>query len=179
MILATPVRTSAWSSTTSTVAFAAATAELSAGDMDLCWKSGRFPGKDDLGTPARSGHDRQRRANALGPFVHARHSKTRRGAIADDAAAVVGNRQPQPQGLDRGRLDRDPPRARVSHGVRQGFLCDAENLAFHAIPESGQLVDDDINGDARGSLTEIREASQCRGDVFTGADVGTKGADRA
>src|SRR5687767_15080877 len=99
MMFATPVRSSAWSSTISTLA-TAVLAAVSDCSMARCRnrEGGRFPGQDDFGARSGRRHDGERRANPLGAFLHARHPKSRPAVLLGDAAAVVGNRQTESDG---------------------------------------------------------------------------------
>ena len=55
----------------------------------------RLPGEHDLGAGARRGDEGQRGADALGALLHAGHAEPGGRAVARDAAAVVGHRQPE------------------------------------------------------------------------------------
>src|SRR5688500_5125465 len=81
MMFATPVRRSAWSSTNSTLAVDAGGVAASTGDMDLRWHRRRVPRQDDFGPVSRCGDDGQRRADAVGAFLHARHAEARLGRL--------------------------------------------------------------------------------------------------
>src|SRR6187399_522936 len=104
MMLATPVRSSAWSSTMRTLAGITAT-ETTSG-MRRTWNGERrrLPGEYDLGALARCRDDCQRGADALGTLLHAGHTEAAILPIARDAAAIVGHRQPEPSGAHRRRL---------------------------------------------------------------------------
>src|SRR4030095_3338684 len=100
MMLAAPVRSSAWSSTNRTLARFVATAEGSAGrssvvGMDLGWKLLGFPRHEDFVAAARGGDDGQRGADAVGTFLHARHAEAVRPPLPRNATPVVRNREPQ------------------------------------------------------------------------------------
>src|SRR5262249_32505751 len=82
MMLATPVRSSAWSSTTSTVALTGSPAVESTGNMDPRRQRGRLPRQHHFGAAARSGDDGERRADACGAFLHAGHPEARGGLLA-------------------------------------------------------------------------------------------------
>src|SRR4030095_4912826 len=94
MMLATPVRSSAWSATRSTLDRAAATDVTSAGDMDLGRQRRRLPGEDDLRAVAGRRDDRQRCADPLGTLVHAGHAEPVGRRLLRDAAAVVSDGKP-------------------------------------------------------------------------------------
>src|SRR3954454_3110474 len=106
MMLATPVRSSEWSSTTRTrarpgvpsIAARAATGRDSAIAIGRLLRAGngegrRLPGEHDLGAGARRGHEGQRGADALGALAHAGHAEAAGPEVAGDAAAVVAHRQ--------------------------------------------------------------------------------------
>src|SRR5258706_7757693 len=120
MMLATPVRSSEWSSTTRTRARARATAAgtTSASVVAIGGtrnrKRRRFPCQHDLGAGARRGHERQRRADALGALAHAGHAEAAVAAVAGDAAAIVGHRQQESDATDRARPHHDAAGARAA-----------------------------------------------------------------
>src|SRR4030095_7122063 len=98
MMLAAPVRSSAWSSTNRTLARFVATAEGSAGrssvvGMDLGWKLLGLPLPEDCGAAARRGDDGRRAAEAVGTFLHARHAEAVRSPLARNATPIVRNRE--------------------------------------------------------------------------------------
>src|SRR5215467_16302455 len=121
MMLATPVRSRAWSSTSSTLAFSVATA-ASAGDMDLRREPRRLPGEHHFGAAAWRRDDCQRRADLVRALLHARHAEARTRLIPHDAAAVVGDRQAKADRLDCRSADGDAFRARVTHRVGECLL---------------------------------------------------------
>src|SRR5438045_9607844 len=105
MMLATPVRSSEWSSTTRTRAGPGTTPAAAPRDStiaigrSLCsWycKRRRLPGEHDLGAGPRRGHERQRGPDALGALAHAGHAEAAGAEVAGDPAAVVGHRQAEP-----------------------------------------------------------------------------------
>src|SRR5512138_1272498 len=104
MMLATPVRKSAWSSTSSTVAFSVMAA-ASAGNVHLRRKVRRLPGEHDLSAAAWRRNDRQRRPDAFRTFLHARHPEAAGRLPVRNAAAIICNRQPHADGSDAGRAD--------------------------------------------------------------------------
>src|SRR5262245_5920771 len=99
MMFATPVRSSAWSSTSSTLDAAAAPDAISADSMDLRRQRRGFPREDDLGPAARRGDDRERRADALRSLLHARHPESGR-RFTSDSPPIVRHRQAEPNRLD-------------------------------------------------------------------------------
>src|SRR5436305_9981811 len=111
MMLATPVRSSAWSSTTSTRATAATTTRGSAimdcllGARDR--ERRRLPGEHDLGAGPRRGHEGQRGADALGALAHAGHAEAAGAEVARHPAAVVGHRQAEADAADGSRAHHD------------------------------------------------------------------------
>src|SRR3982750_2380964 len=97
-MLATPVRSSAWSSTTSTAARAVLTAgETSASSIGLSWngEGRRFPREHHFGAGARRGHDRERGADPFGALLHAGHSEAGIAMFPRDAAPIVSHREPE------------------------------------------------------------------------------------
>src|SRR3977135_423951 len=115
MMLATPVRSSEWSSTTSTRARTRATAAgaTSASVVAIGGPPGRTsrpvpcPADPAGGAGARGGDERQRGADALGPLAHARHAETAGAAITRDAAAIVGHRQQESDPANGARAHHD------------------------------------------------------------------------
>src|SRR5688572_8316427 len=101
MMLATPVRKSEWSSTTSTracrVAGRAGVTRASTVAMarPRNREGGRLPRQHDLGTGSGGGDEGQRGTDPLGAFPHARHAEACGAAIAADATSIVCNRQPE------------------------------------------------------------------------------------
>src|SRR5882762_10288994 len=101
MMLATPVRRSEWSSTTSTrawrVSLACGVTRASAVDIarPRNRERGRLPGDHDFGTGSRGRDEGQRCPDPVGPFPHARHAEPGGDAIAGDAAPIVCDRQPE------------------------------------------------------------------------------------
>src|SRR5688572_27245998 len=154
MMLATPVRSSAWSSTSSTLARAA---RGSVAGMDLRRQMRRFPGQHYFSAAARRRDDRQRGADAVGPFLHARHAEATGRAFTRNAAAVVGNGQTQPERVRRRGADRDPVGAGVPYGIGQRLLSDADDLAFDAVTESRQFVEVHLNRNVRCLLGQLGE----------------------
>src|SRR6187402_3058968 len=124
MMLATPMRNRAWSSTSSTLflAGALASAPASAGDMQLGRPRDRCPREYDFGAVPRRGHDGERGADAVGALLHAGQPESRRGSLLRHAAAIIRHRQPEADGLDRRGPNHDAPGVRVTHGIRQRFL---------------------------------------------------------
>src|SRR5258708_7578498 len=119
MMLATPVRSSEWSSTTSTRARTRATAAGATaasviaigGSRDR--KRRRFPCQHAPGAGARRGDERQRCPDALGPLAHAGHAETAGAAITRDAAAIVGHREQESDPANRARAHHDAAGVRV------------------------------------------------------------------
>src|SRR6186713_2748091 len=111
MMLATPMRNRAWSSTSSTLflAGALAAAPASAGDMNLGGPRDRRPRQHDFGAVPRRGHDGQRGADAVGALLHAGQPESRRGSLVRHAAAIIGHRQPETDGLYRRGSNHDAP----------------------------------------------------------------------
>src|SRR5688572_4702137 len=105
MMFATPVLSSAWSSTTSTRAWPAAPATASVCNMDLRGQRRRFPGQHDFGAVARRRDDRQRRADSLRTLLHAGHAESAGGPLPGDPAAVVGDREAEAKRSDGRCLD--------------------------------------------------------------------------
>src|SRR6185436_11498516 len=174
MMLATPVRSSAWASTSSTRAGAAA---MSACNVYLRRQRSGIPGQHYLRPVARRGDHGQRGADAVGALLHAGHAEAGRHRIARDAAAVVGDREAESHRL-RGRgAHGDAARARVADGVVQGLLHDGDDLALDAVAAARQLVEQQIDLHGGRALAEIDEALERRGDVLPGADVGPERAD--
>src|SRR5689334_17649983 len=112
MMLATPVLSSAWSSTSRTRAGSDFAAVGSTGNMDLRRQRRRLPGEHDLGAVPRCGDDRQRGPDFFGALLHAGHAEARWRPVAADPAAVVGHRQAHADRLIGNRADGDAPRAR-------------------------------------------------------------------
>src|SRR5438105_737211 len=147
MMLATPVRSSAWSSTSMTVAFFAATPRLaslargepSTGNVHLQRKVRRLPCQDDFRPAARRGHDGERCANPLRALLHARHPEAARRLSVRDAAAIVRNRQTHADRAHGRGADGDAPRARMPHRVAERLLRDADNLPLDDAAEARQL----------------------------------------
>src|SRR5580765_6228919 len=138
MMLATPVRSRAWSSTRSTrerccVAVGAAAVMASAGNVHLRRQGRRLPREDDLGSVPRSRDNGERRADPFRALLHAGHAEPGRRAIACDAAAVVSHRQPKTDRLNRRRANRDPPRLGVTHGIGERLLRDADDFALDRV----------------------------------------------
>src|SRR5690349_16075347 len=110
MMFATPVRKSAWSSTSITVDLAAAAGRAASdSNMNLRRLRRRLPGENDFGSAARRRDNRQRGADPFGALLHARHPEAARVAIAGEPAPIVGDREPEPDRSDRRRPQRDPP----------------------------------------------------------------------
>src|SRR6266481_7454879 len=93
MMFATPVLRSAWSSTSSTRARPVVTAGASVCNMDLGRQGRGLPGEHDFCSVPRRGDDRQRRADSIGAFLHARQPEARGGLFARHASPVIGDRQ--------------------------------------------------------------------------------------
>src|SRR3954447_8308717 len=115
MMLATPVRSSEWSSTTNTRALAGATADASCESAAVIARPRnrerrRLPRQHHFGAGTRRGDERQRGADAFGPFAHDGHAESRRGALARNAHAVVGYRQPETDAAHRVGMDDDAAR---------------------------------------------------------------------
>ena len=139
MMLATPVRSSAWSSTTSTPRRGDAGA--GAVRRRVSWAASAGLGiENDGGSQAsttsvpraRRGDDGQRRADALGALAHAGHAEAGPAARRRDAAAVVGHRQAEADAAHARGVHGDAPRPRVPDGVGQRLLGDADDLALDA-----------------------------------------------
>ena len=60
----------------------------------------------------------------------------------------------------------DASRARVTDGIRQRFLRDAEDLALDTAPEGRQIVDDEIDRHVGRAAREIRHALERGADIF-------------
>src|SRR6188474_1592422 len=112
MMLATPVRSSAWSSTSSTVAFRVMTT-ASAGNVHLYRKVRWLPGEHDFGSAARRGDDCQRGADAFRTFLHAGHPEAARCVTVRDPATIVCNGQPDTNRSHGGGTERNPLRPRM------------------------------------------------------------------
>src|SRR4030095_8424257 len=132
-MLATPVLSSAWSSTSSTRARTAGLTRASAGNVHLHGQRRGIPGDDDLGAFARPGDDGQRGADALGALLHAGQAEPRRRLVADHAAAVVGDREADADRLHGRGPHRDPARPRMADGIGERFLRDADDLALDRV----------------------------------------------
>src|SRR5258706_3525957 len=154
MMLATPVRSSAWSSTTSTRAALGATSAAAARDSDIAicrslrpWysKRRRLPGENDLGTGPRRGHERQRGPDALGALAHAGHAEAAVDAVAGDPAAIVGHRQAESDAAYGSRAHHDAAGVGMTDGVGQRLLRDADNLALHPRVQHPPGVDGPID----------------------------------
>src|SRR5688500_639917 len=126
MMFATPVRRSAWSSTTRTLArtFGSATSEkavdgtsVSASDIvpGRDREGGRFPGQHHLGARPRRRHDRQGCPDPLGALLHARHPEAAAAMLLRDPTAVVCDREAEPERPHRGGMDGDLARAGMLH----------------------------------------------------------------
>ena len=101
---------------------------------------GRLPRQHDLGAGARRGHDRERGADAIGALLHAGHAEADAAPLLRDAAAVVGDRQPEADRADAFGDGRGCGGRGVADGVGQRFLRDAEDLAVGAARERRQLA---------------------------------------
>src|SRR5690348_17536456 len=118
MMLATPVRNSEWSSTTSTrargrsVLTDAACGSASAMARARNREGRRLPGEHDLGPRACRRDEGQLGADALGALAHAGHAEPIRPAIPRDAAPVVGHREPEADATDGAGAHGDAPRVR-------------------------------------------------------------------
>src|SRR5688500_17476274 len=100
MMLATPVRRSAWSSTRRTLALpvgvvTVASPTASTNCLDLGGQRRGLPRQHDLRAAARRGDDGQRRADAIGALLHAGQPESRPRPIAWIAAPIVGHRESQ------------------------------------------------------------------------------------
>src|SRR5262249_16453283 len=176
MMLATPVRSSAWSSTTSTVERPAVWM-TSADHMDLCGQRCRFPGEHDLRPAARRRDDGERGADALGTLLHARHAEARRRRVARNPAPIVGNREAKAERANGRRANRDPARAWVLARIRQRFLRDADDLALDDVAVARQRIERGLDRDAGRELRELGDALERHADFLTVADVRPERAD--
>src|SRR4029453_17032420 len=174
MMLATPVRSSAWSSTRSTRASPDAPDVESACNMDLRRQGRWFPCEHDFRAIAWRRHDRQRGTDTLGSLLHPNHPEPGVRRIPADAAAVVSDREAQPDRLHSRCANLDAARARGTNGIRQRLLRDRPDLAFDAVAEAGELVHDHVDRNVARALTKLGEAFQRRRDVLAAPDVGTK-----
>ena len=91
-------------------------------------------------------------------------------------SSATDNRKPIDRTVD--ARNRDAAGARMAHGVGQGLLGDAHDLAFHAGAEARQFFEGNLDGHAGRTLGEIGDALQGRRDILTVSDIGTKRADR-
>src|ERR1043166_2071805 len=122
MMLATPVLSSAWSSTSMTVA---GLTDVSDGNVHLRGQRCRLPGEDHFRTFPQPRHDRERRADPIRALLHAGHSKPGRGGlVGNHPAAVVGDGQAEADGPIGLGANRDSLRARVAYRVGERFLSD-------------------------------------------------------
>src|SRR5688572_18633113 len=62
----------------------------------------------------------------------------------------------------------------MTYRVGQGFLRNANNLAFNTVAEPGQVLQHDVDRDIGGALTEIREAFDGCGHILAVSHVRTK-----
>src|SRR6202790_5029728 len=128
MMLATPVRNSEWSSTTSTRAWSVAVPVCVLLESTVAIPRSRnrecgwLPRQHDFGAGSRGGHECQRRADALGSLPHARHAEPGRAAIAGDATAIVRDRQPETDATHRPRAHGDATRACMPDGIGECLL---------------------------------------------------------
>src|SRR6185312_7018288 len=175
MMLATPVRSREWSSTTSTRAGPGTTPIAAPRDSTiaigclLCSRDRerrRLPGEHDLGAGPRCGHEGQRGPDALGALAHAGHAETTAAEVAGDPAAVVGHRQAEADAADGPGTHHDAARVGMADGVGQRLLRDAEDLAFDPRVERRQLVEDEVDGDVVRALRQIDHAMERCGHVL-------------
>src|SRR5689334_21391182 len=165
MMLATPVRSSAWSSTSSTVAFRVMTT-ASAGNVHLRRKVRWLPGEHDFGSAARRRDDRQRGADALRTFLHARHAEAAGCMTVRDPPTIVCNRQPDTNRSDGGRTERNPLRPRMPDGVAQRLLRDADDLALDQVAKTWKFVHLDVDGNLGRPLGHAGKALERGGDFL-------------
>src|SRR4051812_9267566 len=137
MMLATPVRSSEWSSTTSTRERLTTADEAACGSAVAIvrpWnrERGRLPGEDDFHTRPRRSHERQRGADPLRALAHDGHSEPRCAAIARDPDAIVRHRQAEADAADGARVHDDAAGAAVADGVGERLLGDADDFGLDA-----------------------------------------------
>src|SRR5258706_3698901 len=161
MMLATPVRSRAWSSTTTTRA--------RSGDMFVLRdrERRRLPRQYDLGAGPRGGDDGQRGAAALGTLLHAGEAEADALALLGDPASVVGDGEPEPDRADGRGVQADQLRTGVQHGVCECFLGDAGDLVHDAGAELRQPVDRELDRHVGRPLGELGHPLQRRPKVLT------------
>src|SRR5262245_56172621 len=91
MMLATPVRSNAWSSTRSTRARSCVCE--SGTSVNLRRQRGGIPRQDDFRAVAWRGHDRERGTDAIGALLHARHAESAGRGLVADPSSIIGDRQ--------------------------------------------------------------------------------------